>query len=73
MFTALIARLHLLVAERRHRAQLRRLLDKDDRILRDIGLVRFDVEAALAAPLGTDARREARRLSAHTFALDGRW
>ena len=60
-----------LARELRERREMRELLEKDDRILRDIGLTRVDVEAALSKPVGIDARREAVRLSRIAFYLDG--
>ena len=38
----------------RHRRELTQLLDLDDRMLKDIGLVRNEVLGALAAPLSCD-------------------
>jgi uncharacterized protein YjiS (DUF1127 family) len=58
-------------AERRRRAQLRALLDKDDRILADIGLTRTDIEHALAQPITTDSREHAYQFSAKTLAMEG--
>lgn len=60
-----------LAKELRDRRELRDLLDRDERILRDIGLTRADVESALAKPLGLGARHEAYRLSRLAFYLDG--
>ena len=57
--------------ELRNRRELRELLEKDDRILHDIGLARHDVESALSKPMRINARREAARLSRITFYLDG--
>ena len=57
--------------EFRDRRELRRLLEQDDRILRDIGLTRADVESALSKPMGLNARHEAVRLSQLAFYLDG--
>ena len=56
--------------ELRNRRQLQSLLQKDDRILRDVGLTRHDVEAALAKPIEFDARAEALRLSRISLQLD---
>jgi uncharacterized protein YjiS (DUF1127 family) len=60
-----------LAEEFRNRRELRELLEKDDRILHDIGLTRADVESALSKPMGINARHEAIRLSRLTFYLDG--
>jgi len=38
----------------RHRASVRQLLDADEHMLRDIGLTRSDVRAALSGPPGSD-------------------
>lgn len=56
--------------EARNRRELRSLLEKDDRILRDVGLTRADVESALSQPFGADARDEAYRLSRLSLRLD---
>ena len=56
--------------ELRDRSQLRALLEKDDRTLRDIGLTREDVHIALAKPWRLKARDEALRLSRLSFSLD---
>ncbi len=56
--------------ELRNRRELTNLLHKDDRILRDVGLTRPDVEAALAKPMQFDARAEALRLSRISLQLD---
>ncbi|MEM9061133.1 MAG: DUF1127 domain-containing protein [Pseudomonadota bacterium] len=59
-----------LFTELRRRRELRDLLDKDDRVLRDVGLTRADVEIALSKPLQFDARAEAIRLSRISLQLD---
>lgn len=56
--------------ELRNRRQLRDLLHKDDRLLRDVGMTRHDVEAALSKPMEFDARAEALRLSRISLQLD---
>lgn len=56
--------------ELRNRRELNNLLQKDDRILRDVGLTRADIESALAKPLSVDARTEADRLSTISLRLD---
>ncbi|MFK7945080.1 MAG: hypothetical protein AB8B85_19510 [Paracoccaceae bacterium] len=56
--------------EHRERVQLRDLLQKDDRLLRDVGLTRVDVEAALSKSFEISAKREAYRLSALSLRLD---
>jgi uncharacterized protein YjiS (DUF1127 family) len=60
-----------LAREMRNRRELRDLLERDDRVLQDIGLTRGDIEAALGKPLGFNARHEAFRLSRMAFYLDG--
>lgn len=57
--------------EHRRRAQLRGLLEKDDRVLEDIGLTRGDIEEALSRPMSESARDHAYRHAARTMALDG--
>ncbi|MEM9140825.1 MAG: DUF1127 domain-containing protein [Pseudomonadota bacterium] len=52
------------------RRQLRDLLQKDDRLLRDVGVTRADVEIALAKPFRVPAWEEARRLSRQSLILD---
>ncbi len=47
----------------RDRRALRSLMDRDDYTLRDIGLTRQDISAALSDPTVEDARTEAFRLS----------
>ena len=70
MMTRIISALRAYFTELQDRHQLRALLAKDDRMLRDIGLTREDVEAALAKPIRVQARQEARRLSRLSFSLD---
>ncbi|HUF88080.1 MAG TPA: DUF1127 domain-containing protein [Thermohalobaculum sp.] len=57
--------------EHRRRAQLRGLLEKDDRMLEDIGLTRGDIEEALSRPMQADAREHAYRAATRSLALDG--
>jgi uncharacterized protein YjiS (DUF1127 family) len=71
MLDFLIDTARRLAKELRDRRQMRDLLEKDDRLLRDIGLTRADVESALAKPIGLGARHEAYRLSRMAFFLDG--
>jgi uncharacterized protein YjiS (DUF1127 family) len=71
MLDMVIDQAQRLAKEFRSRRELRELLEKDDRVLRDIGLTRADVEAALSKPMNIDARREAVRLSRLAFYLDG--
>lgn len=56
--------------ELQDRRQLRVLLNKDDRLLRDMGLTREDIGVALSKPFAISAREEARRLSGVSFQLD---
>ena len=71
MLDFLIATAKGMAKEFRNRRELRELLEKDDRILSDIGLTRADVESALSKPMGINARHEAFRLSRLAFYLDG--
>jgi uncharacterized protein YjiS (DUF1127 family) len=71
MLDFLFATAKALSKEFRNRRELRELLEKDDRILHDIGLTRADVESALTRHMGTNARHEAVRLSRIAFYLDG--
>lgn len=71
MLTLLLTALRRLAAERRRRIELRGLLDKDDRLLADMGLTRTEIEVALALPYTESACTAARRLSTRSLALDG--
>jgi uncharacterized protein YjiS (DUF1127 family) len=71
MLDFLIGTAKALSKELRNRRELRELLEKDDRILQDIGLTRADLESALSKPMGINARHEAARLSRIAFYLDG--
>ncbi len=71
MLDFLVAAVRHIRKELRERRELRELLEKDERILRDIGLTRFDVQAALSKPIGIGARHEAFRLSRIAFMLNG--
>ncbi|MEM1300377.1 MAG: DUF1127 domain-containing protein [Pseudomonadota bacterium] len=70
MLTLIVNAVKEQIREQKERAQLRELLDKDDRLLRDAGLTRADIESALNKPLGLSARKEAYRLSALSLRLD---
>lgn len=70
MLTLIVNAVKEQIREQKERAQLRDLLDKDDRLLRDAGLTRADIESALNKPLGMNARKEAYRLSALSLRLD---
>ena len=66
-----------------HRRQVAGLLDLDDRMLKDIGITRFDVTAALSTPLHRDPtldlaqfaaeRRNARRAQARQRLVASPW
>lgn len=56
--------------ELRDRRQLQALLEKDDRLLRDMGLTREDIGLALSRPFAIRAKDEAHRLSRLSFRLD---
>ena len=51
---ALLMQAKAFVRAVRHRRDVMRLADLDDRTLKDIGLVRSDIAGALDQPLGTD-------------------
>ena len=51
------------VREIRHRRKLKRLLDLDDHMLKDVGVTRGEIEVATNLPLSTDAATELRRMS----------
>ena len=70
MLTLIVNAVKEQIREQKDRAQLRGLLSKDDRLLRDAGLTRADIESALNKPLGLNARNEAYRLSALSLRLD---
>ena len=57
--------------ERRHRSQLRALLQKDDRLIEDAGLRRADIEEALNLPRWDRARDHAYHASTRSLTLDG--
>ena len=55
-----------LEARRREKARrrgLKRLLDLDDQMLDDIGVMRWEVSEAVSLPLSADAATELRRMS----------
>lgn len=70
MLNALNSMIRAWLKELRNRRELNQLLQKDDRLLRDVGLTRADVEAALSKPISMDARDEAYRLSTLSLRLD---
>ena len=47
----------------RHRRKLKRLLDLDDHMLKDVGVTRGEIEVATSLPLSVDAATELRRMS----------
>ncbi len=51
------------VREIRNRRKLKRLLDLDDHMLKDVGVTRGEIEVATNLPLSTDAATELRRMS----------
>ena len=60
---ALASRLGDRLSQIRRRKGLKRLLDKDDNILADIGVTRGEIQIATSMPLSVDAATELRRLS----------
>ena len=68
--TQVISLIRAFLKEFNDRRQLRALLNKDDRLLRDIGVTREDVAIALNKPFRIPAREEARRLSRVSLAMD---
>ena len=71
MLTPLINAVRRWSQEHRSRSQLRALIEKDDRVLEDLGLRRGDVEEALGRSILENAREQATRLSTRSLALDG--
>ncbi|MEL6765999.1 MAG: hypothetical protein AAFP17_02360 [Pseudomonadota bacterium] len=69
MFTLLGAKALKYMEDHRQRALLRRMLDRDDRMLRDIGLDRASVHEALSLPMGAGARDHAITLSEHSLGI----
>lgn len=72
MLNDAIAYIRAFWKELNDRRAMRELLEKDDRMLRDVGLTRADVESALMKPFGVGARSEAYRLSRLSLLLDQR-
>ncbi len=70
MLTLLITAVRRGMEESRRRSQLSELLEKDDRVLEDMGLRRTDVVEALGLPRWVNARDHAYRTSARSLALD---
>ena len=65
---AFFAGIGRLIGEFRRRRQLAELTDLSDHLLRDIGLTRGEIGAALAGSPTGDAVRTVKRLSAHRLA-----
>ncbi len=51
------------ISEIRTRRRLKRLLDLDDHMLKDVGVTRGEIEIATGLPLSSDAATELRRMS----------
>jgi uncharacterized protein YjiS (DUF1127 family) len=69
-FSVSIARIAIATVARflkvlKNRRQIARLVDLDDRTLKDIGLIRSDVDAALAMPLNKDPSNHLIDVSGH--------
>ena len=60
---ASLGRFQRILRNWRARRQIAALLDHDDRILLDIGLVRADIEHVLSQPLDLDPGRELERVT----------
>ncbi|MEL6477822.1 MAG: hypothetical protein AAFR17_10895 [Pseudomonadota bacterium] len=60
------------IKARRDRAALRELLAKEDRVLDDMGLARFEVEQAMGLPYRFNIAEAARNMSRHSLGLDQR-
>jgi len=68
--TQFISMIRAFLKEASDRRQLQALLQKEDHVLRDIGLTREDIGVALSKPFNVRAQGEARRLSRLSFSLD---
>lgn len=51
------------IFEIRTRRRMKRLLDLDDHMLKDVGVTRGEIEVATSLPLSRDAATELRRMS----------
>ncbi len=51
------------IREIRTRRRLKRLLDLDDHMLKDVGVTRGEIDVATSLPLSTDAATALRRMS----------
>lgn len=71
MLSLLITALKRLNDRRRRHAQLRKLLEKDDRLLEDMGLRRVEILEALNMRDLDHPRDYAFQLSTRSLALDG--
>lgn len=50
-------------AQMRRRRKLKRLMDLDDHMLKDVGVTRGEIQIATSLPLSADAATELRRMS----------
>ncbi|MEM6354850.1 MAG: DUF1127 domain-containing protein [Pseudomonadota bacterium] len=69
MFGLLGAKALQYMEDHRQRAVLRRMLDHDDRMLRDIGLERSAIHEALDLPMGAGVRKRAVTLSEQSLGI----
>ncbi|MEL7138214.1 MAG: DUF1127 domain-containing protein [Pseudomonadota bacterium] len=69
MFALLGAKALKYMEDHRQRAVLRRMLDHDDRMLRDIGLERSAIHEALDLPMGAGVRKHAVTLSEQSLGI----
>ncbi|MEL6480745.1 MAG: hypothetical protein AAFQ75_04780 [Pseudomonadota bacterium] len=69
MFTLLGAKALKYMEDHRQRAVLRHMLERDDYMLRDIGLDRAAIHEALALPMGAGARERAITLSERSLGI----
>ncbi|MEM0922332.1 MAG: hypothetical protein AAGF44_11000 [Pseudomonadota bacterium] len=72
MLTLITLHIAAWIKARRDRAALRNLLTKDDHVLDDMGLARFEVEEALGLPYRFNIAEAARNMSRRSLGLDQR-
>ncbi|MEO0822368.1 MAG: DUF1127 domain-containing protein [Pseudomonadota bacterium] len=72
MFTPITLAVLRWIHDARERAALRRLLEKDDRLLDDMGLTRAEIQDVLSEPGAVNLHERAKAQSRLSLALDGR-